>query len=219
MWSGIVYNGEGMTAQEGSWLTSLNHNSEETKNRKWVESIHNHIPSPIRNLERLLLQKLPFTPQRMPKGKTSVRRHHPIWELFDSIWTCWLQAHSHPNYPNSLQQPVHVPLKCPETLLILKAISWLPHLVKIRKQLHLSNIQWHRIPFPIPMEWNVSTVMEDWTKTRNPTGQTPNPVFLSLMHEASVSKGLDGPNPATSQTSLSLVTSTSYLHLSMADFS
>lgn len=45
---------------------------------------------------------------------------------------------------------------------------------------------------------------EDWTKARNPAGQTSNPAALSQTQGAPVSKGLDGPIPATSHTSLSL---------------
>lgn len=45
---------------------------------------------------------------------------------------------------------------------------------------------------------------EDWTKARNPAGQTPNPASLSQIQGASDSKGLEGPIPATSHTSLSL---------------
>lgn len=72
---------------------------------------------------------------------------------------------------------------------------------------------------PIPTERNVYIVREDWTEARNPAGQTTNPVALPQTHGASVSKRLDGPIPATSHTSLSLVSSTLYTQLPMRDVS
>ena len=60
------------------------------------------------------------------------------------------------------------------------------------------------MPLPIPVERNVYIVRKDWTKARNPVGQTPNLASLSQTQGASVSKGLDCPIPATSHTSLSL---------------
>lgn len=57
--------------------------------------------------------------------------------------------------------------KHPKSLLTLKTISWLTHLVKSENKLYRSNIQWHRIPFPIPIERNVYIVREDWTKAEN----------------------------------------------------
>ena len=59
-----------------------------------------------------------------------------------------------------------------------------------------------------PIERNVYIVWEDWTKAGNPAGQTLHPVALSQTQGDSVSKGLDGPIPETSHTSLSLVTCT-----------
>ena len=56
-----------------------------------------------------------------------------------------------------------------------------------------------------------------WTMTRNPTGQTLNPVALSQPYDASVLKCLGGSIPDISHTSLSFGTSTPYMHLSMAD--
>ena len=60
---------------------------------------------------------------------------------------------------------------------------------------------------------------EDWTKAENPAGHTPHPVALSQTQGDSVSKGLDGPIPETSHTSLSLVTCTLSMPLSMAGVS
>lgn len=65
--------------------------------------------------------------------------------------------------------------------------------------------------FSNSVERNKYVVREDWTNTRNPTGQTPNPEVLSQAHEASVSKGLDDAFTATSHTSIGLVTSTPYV--------
>ena len=53
--------------------------------------------------------------------------------------------------------------------------------------------------------------------TRNPTGQTLNPVALSQPHDTSVLKCLGGSIPDISHTSFSFGTSTPYMHLSMAD--
>ena len=63
------------------------------------------------------------------------------------------------------------------------------------------------------------TGREDWTKARKPAGQTPNPIALSQTHWTSIPKGIDGALPVTSNTSLSLGTSSPCKHLSMADFS
>ena len=63
------------------------------------------------------------------------------------------------------------------------------------------------------------TGREDWTKIRHTAGQTPNPKALSQTHWTSVSKGLDGPTPVSSHTSLNLGTSSPCMHISMADFS
>lgn len=69
------------------------------------------------------------------------------------------------------------------------------------------------------MDRNVYIGREGCTETSNPAGQTPNPAALSKMHGASISKGLDDLIPATSHTSLGLVSSTLYMHLSMAGVS
>lgn len=86
---------------------------------------------------------------------------------------------------------------------------------KIRKQAILSNIQRHGIPFPIPKDRDVYWVKELWTKARNPSGHTPNPVTPSQTHGALVSKGLNGSIPATQ----GLGSSTPYMLLSMAGVS
>lgn len=71
-------------------------------------------------------------------------------------------AFSHINDPHSLQQPLHC--SNVQSLLILKTISWLCHLVKSQNKLNFSKIQWHRIPIPIPKKRNWNIVREDWTK-------------------------------------------------------
>lgn len=67
---------------------------------------------------------------------------------------------------------------------------------------------------PSLIDRDVYIVREDSTEARNPAGQTPTPAGLSQTHEASILKGLNGPIPVTSQTSLSLVPCTPYMQLS-----
>ena len=75
------------------------------------------------------------------------------------------------------------------------------------------------MPLTFPIERNVYIVREVWTKGGYAAGQTPHHVTLSQTQGASVSKGLDGPIPATSHTSLGLITCTPYMQLSMAGVS
>ena len=89
---------------------------------------------------------------------------------------------------------------------ILKATSE-SKVAKSNSKLYLSNINWHWIPLPIPINRNVHTGREDWTKARKTAGQTPNPIALSQTHWTSIPKGIDGALPVTSHTSLSLGTS------------
>ena len=42
------------------------------------------------------------------------------------------------------------------------------------------------IPLPNPIDRNVHTGREDWTKARKPAGQTPNPIALSQTHWTSI---------------------------------
>ena len=48
---------------------------------------------------------------------------------------------------NSMAITAPALFKLPKTPLTLKAILWLPHLVKSGNKLYLSNIQWHKQPF------------------------------------------------------------------------